>query len=383
MQAVILAAGEGMRVRPLTRSRPKAMIPIANRPIIDYVIHSLVRNGIRDITVVVGYKKEQVIRYLNGLDLPVRVVVQERQLGTAHALKCASHEISGPFLLLPGDNYIDPSSIARIKDEPYAMLVKDHPNPSNFGVVIIREGLVRAIVEKPEFAPSHTVSTGIYSLQQDALDYLESTEIPDAIGSMLQDGIPIKAVHADDWQDAIYPWDILKMNGQLLKTLTPRRGGTISREASIHGSVAIGKGTKVGAGTILQGPLVIGNDCDIGPNCCIMPGTSIGSRVVIEPFSYVGSSLLMDDVRIGSHSRIVEVVTAEGCVIADHTSSASSETIFEIGGKVQKAKFGAIIGDTVKSAPFTVFKNCIVGNNVEIREGRTISRMVPDGVVVM
>ena len=95
MQAVILAAGEGMRVRPLTRSRPKAMIPIANRPIIDYVIHSLVRNGIRDITVVVGYKKEQVIRYLNGLDLPVRVVVQERQLGTAHALKCAGHEVSG------------------------------------------------------------------------------------------------------------------------------------------------------------------------------------------------------------------------------------------------------------------------------------------------
>ena len=89
MQAVILAAGEGQRVRPLTRGRPKALIPVANRPIIEYVINAVVKNGIRDIIVVVGYRKEQVIRYLNGLETPVEVVVQDKQLGTAHALKCA------------------------------------------------------------------------------------------------------------------------------------------------------------------------------------------------------------------------------------------------------------------------------------------------------
>jgi glucose-1-phosphate thymidylyltransferase len=163
MQAVILAAGEGKRVRPLTRSRPKAMIPVANRPIIAYVIDALIKNGIRDIIVVVGYRKEQVTRYLNQLDIPIDVIVQDKQLGTGHALKCAESHIVGDFLLLPGDNYIDPLSIARIKSEKNAMLVKEHPNPSNFGVVILRDSCVEQIIEKPEHSPSFMVSTGIFS----------------------------------------------------------------------------------------------------------------------------------------------------------------------------------------------------------------------------
>ena len=111
MQAVILAAGEGKRVRPLTRSRPKALLPVANRPIIEYVIEALLKNGIRDIVVVVGYRKEQVIRSLNEVNVPITIVVQNKQLGTAHALNCAKSHITGDFLLLPGDNYIDPLSI--------------------------------------------------------------------------------------------------------------------------------------------------------------------------------------------------------------------------------------------------------------------------------
>src|SRR5512137_558576 len=111
MQAVILAAGEGKRVRPLTRSRPKAMIPVANRPIIEYVIEALLKNGIRDIVVVVGYREEEVTRFLNQLEIPIEVVVQTKQLGTAHALLCAESKISGDFLLLPADNYIDPQPI--------------------------------------------------------------------------------------------------------------------------------------------------------------------------------------------------------------------------------------------------------------------------------
>jgi NDP-sugar pyrophosphorylase family protein len=114
MQAVILAAGEGTRVRPLTKSRPKGLISVANRPIIEYAIRALHDAGIRDIIVVVGYRREQVTRFLNELDSTIEVVVQEKQLGTAHALKCAEPLIKGNFLLLPGDNYIDPVSVAKI-----------------------------------------------------------------------------------------------------------------------------------------------------------------------------------------------------------------------------------------------------------------------------
>jgi glucose-1-phosphate thymidylyltransferase len=384
MQAVILAAGEGKRVRPLTWSRPKAMIPVANRPIIAYTIDALVKNGIRDIIVVVGYRKEQVTRFLNQLDLPIEVVVQEKQLGTAHALRQAESRIAGDFLLLPGDNYIDAQSVAKIKEIKNAILVKEHPSPSNFGVVTIRDGQVDSIVEKPDHAPSFLVSTGIYSLNKDFFRYVKGNDITDAISCMIEAGTRINAVTADDWQDAIYPWDLLKLNLRLLKHLPAERDGTSSRHATITGPVHIGKGTTIGPNTVISGPVIIGNDCTIGPNCCILPDTSIGSRVTIEPLSLIGNAIVMDDTTISSHSRIVDSVIGERCTLADHTSTETVGGILEIEGIPTRSEFGAIIGDHVKSGSFARFKNCIVGNNVTLEGNRTvISRIIPDSSLVI
>jgi len=379
MQAVILAAGEGKRVRPLTRSRPKALLPVANRPIIEYIIEALLKNGIRDIVVVVGYRKEQVIRFLNELNIPITVVIQNKQLGTAHALNCAKSHITGDFLLLPGDNYIDPHSIGRIKDIKNAMLVKEHPSPSNFGVVLLKDGFVNQIIEKPEHSPSFMVSTGIFSLTKDFFSYISGNDITDAVSSMLTSGEHLQAVVADDWQDAIYPWDLLKMNMRLLKDLPEARDGSISRQTIIIGPVRIGKGTTVGPNTVISGPAIIGDDCEIGPNCCIMPNTSLGSRVKIEPFTFLGKSLIMDDTYVGSHSRIIETVTGQGCRLADHTTISSSASLMNIEGTVIKPEFGAVFGDQVTAGPFTIFNNCIIGNNVTIEGGsRVISRILPD-----
>ncbi|MDD1696653.1 MAG: NTP transferase domain-containing protein [Methanoregula sp.] len=384
MQAVILAAGEGKRVRPLTRSRPKVMIPVANRPIIEYVIEALEKNGIREIIVVAGYRKEQVARYLNQLDLPIEVVVQQKQLGTAHALKCAESLITGDFLLLPGDNYIDAHSIARIKEMKNALLVKEHPNPSNFGVVLLKDGFVTRIIEKPEHSPSFMVSTGIYSLTRDFFSSISGNDITDAISVMIHSGKSLKAVIADDWHDAIYPWDILKMNKHLLKDLTEVHEGSTSRQTTIQGIVRIGKGTTIGPNTVISGPVIIGSDCTIGPNCCIMPNTSLGSRVKIEPFTCIGNSLIMDDTSIGSHSRIIDSVTGQGCRLSDHTTIVTSANLMEIEGMVIKPEFGAVLGDQVNSGPFTIFKNCIVGNNVSIEgERRVISHILPDDSMVI
>ena len=383
MQAVILAAGEGTRLRPLTRSKPKAMIPVANRPVIAHVIDALLANGIRDIIVVVGYRREYVQRFLNSLEVPVTVVVQEKQLGTAHALRAAAPEIRDDFLVLPGDNYIDAASIAKIRGEACAMLVKEHPTPSNFGVVVIRDGLVSGITEKPEEASAHTVSTGIISLPRDALASLVKNEIPDAIMGLIRKGMQMKAIMADDWQDAIYPWDLLKLNQSLLRHITPEKAGRMAGNVTFSGVVHVGAGTAIGPNTTITGPVVIGEDCEIGPGTCILPDTSIGSRVSIEPFTMLGSSLIMDDTSIGSHSRILNSVIGEGCRIGDHASTAESPSLFSIEGRVQKAEFGAVLGDRVSTAPFTVLRTCIVGNGVEIRDGRTITQILPDNTLVM
>jgi glucose-1-phosphate thymidylyltransferase len=359
------------------------MIPVANRPVIEHVIDALLANGIRDIVVVVGYRREIVQRFLNGLDIPVTVVVQEKQLGTAHALRTAAPEITGDFLVLPGDNYIDAASIAKIKNEPCAMLVKDHPSPSNFGVVVVRDGLVADIIEKPEEAPTQTVSTGVLSLPRETLGSLAKNEIPDAVMGLIRKGMRMKAVVAADWQDAIYPWDLLRMNRSLLSRITPKKAGRMSGNIAFSGAVSVGARTTIGPNTTITGPVIVGEDCEIGPGTCILPGTSIGSRVTVGPFTVLGNSLVMDDSSIGSHSSIRDAVIGEGCRIADHASTLPTPSLLSIEGKVQKAEFGAILGDRVTTAPFTVFRTCIAGNGVTIREGRTLSQILPDNSLVM
>jgi glucose-1-phosphate thymidylyltransferase len=311
-------------------------------------------------------------------------VIQEKQLGTAHALQCAESKITGDFLVLPGDNYIDPRSIARIKDTPNAILVKEHPNPSNFGVVLLNNGRVTDIVEKPEHSPSFLVSTGIYCLKKNFFSHIRGTDITDAVSGMIRAGEHIQAVPADDWQDAIFAWDLLKMNRRLLKNLPMAREGTSSRQTIIQGPVSIGKGTTIGPNTVITGPVVIGSDCEIGPNTVIMPNTSIGSRVRLDPFTMIGDAIIMDDTIIGSHSRIIETVVGERCNLADHTSVSTAAGLMDIEGCTIRSEFGAVLGNNITSGPFTVFKNCIVGNNVTIDGQESISsRSIPDGSLVI
>jgi glucose-1-phosphate thymidylyltransferase len=110
-----------------------------------------------------------------------------------------------------------------------------------------------------------------------------------------------------------------------------------------------------------------------------MPNTSLGSRIKAEPFTLIGKSLIMDDTAIGSHSRIIDTVTGQGCQLADHTTISASASLMNIEEEVIKPEFGAVLGDKVISGPFTTFTNCIVGNNVTIEGGnRIISRILPD-----
>lgn len=377
MQAVILAAGEGRRVRPLTRSRPKAMIPVANRPIIAYPIDALLKCGIREICVVVGYRKEQVLRYLNSLDVSFEVVVQEKQIGTANALHCAEQFIHGDFLVLPGDTYVDPVSVGKLASQQNAMLVGKHPHPSEFGVVTVKGGFVEHIVEKPTQAPSFLVNTGVYAFREGIFGMLDTNRITDTLSSMIAQGEKIHAVCAENWIDALYPWHLLAMNKSLLSGVIPRKSGEVSSSAEIHGNVDVGRGTRIGPFSVISGPVVIGENCTIGPHACIMPHTSIGSRVTIEPFTCIGHSIVMDDSVIGSHSRVYDAVIGEGCQLLDNTSTVSSQSIIEIENRIiRTTAFGAVMGDEVRSGPYTTLEGCIVGNNVTIGPRNRIQAMI-------
>ena len=381
LQAVILAAGEGIRLRPLTQNKPKALIPVANKPIIEHTILSLLEAGIRDIIVVVGYRKEQVMRHLSHLSVPVMIVRQTEQLGTAHALLSARDRIAGDVLVLPGDNYIDPDSIRDIARIKNSLMYTTHRQPSNFGVVTIEEDTVTSITEKPVLASRMTVSCGVYHLGAELLNRITLPSLSEAIDDEIRQGTRITAVKAHSWQDAIYPWDLLIMNDRLLPFISPEKSGTISSSVIMQGKVSIGAGTKIGPGTVITGPVIIGDDCTIGPHVVIEPGTSIGSRVKIEPFTVIRRSILMDDVVIASHSSISGSVIGEGCTLGEYTSAMYASGFIPSGDAAIRAGCGVIMGNGVFCKPSVMFENTIVGNEVTI-EGRTDLRFsctrIPD-----
>jgi len=381
VQAVILAAGEGTRLRPLTQNRPKALLPVANRPILQHLVESLLRCGIRDIIVVVGYRKEQVMRHLIGLPVEVRVVEQKDQLGTAHAFLCARPFITGDALILPGDNYVDPASLKAVLERKNSILITTHKHPSNFGVVTVENGLVTAIEEKPVHATRVTVSCGVYHISHDLVAGISASTMTEAVSDCISRGVRFSAVRAHEWQDAIYPWDLLTMNERLLRQVLPSRKGIISGSALIEGPVSIGKGTKIGPYTSIQGPVAIGEDCIIGSHVVLLPGTSIGSRVTIEPFTVIGKSLIMDDCVIASHTSITTAVIGEGCTLGEQTTIACNSGFVEIGMQAVRSSCGVVMGNGVFSSPRVMYENSIIGNDCQVEPATSIafrSRVIPD-----
>ncbi len=170
MKAVILAAGEGSRLKPFTVMRPKVMIPVGDKPILEYVIDALQASGIIDIIMVVGYKREKIMDYFgDGRKWGVNIVYVEQfqQLGTAHALRQVSHMINDRFLVINGDTVIDASAIReiiKVSSGDAAMLTVTVQKAHQYGVVKTQNQLVKAILEKPKGDDiSNVVNAGVYS----------------------------------------------------------------------------------------------------------------------------------------------------------------------------------------------------------------------------
>ncbi len=384
-QAVILAAGEGQRLRPFTVTKPKTMISIAGKPILQYVVEALAKNGIRNIVIVAGYRREQVFNYMgNGERFGVKIVyiTQEKQLGTAHALMQARSVVEDEFLVLPGDNLIEANTIARfIRMKPQAMLVKKVENTARYGVVTTDGDTVRDITEKPVEAECDIINTGIYSFNRQVFDFIDAElAIPDVMNSMISQGQIIGCQETEGtWLDVVYPWDILSLNNAILRQIPPSLGGTIESGASVKGLVSIGKDTIIRANCYILGPVVIGESCDIGPNVCILPATSIGNNVVISPFSSVENSVIGDDVNIGPGAIIEDSVIDESCLIQGRFTACSGEIEVRANNQFHQVKAGAMLGvgcnlkNNVVAQP-----GVIIGNYTQVQAMKLLSGNLPD-----
>ncbi len=365
------------------------MLSIAGKPIVQYVVESLAQNGIRNIVLVVGYRREQVFDYMGSgekFGVDITYITQERQLGTAHALAQAKAVTESEFLVLPGDNLIEADAIAQfIAVKPEAMLVKRVDNPARYGVVTIENGIVKDIVEKPEEAKSNVVNTGIYVFTTEIFSFIEAQlDIPDVLNNMLAQGKPINAQKTDGtWLDIVYPWDILSLNNAVLRQIRDSLGGTIETGVSLKGLVSVGEDTIIRSNSYIVGPVVIGNNCDIGPNVCILPATSIGDNVVISPFSNVKNSAIGNDVSIGPGCIIQDSVIDKGCVIKGHFTACSDQADVEVDDEHHLVNIGAMLGEGCSLGNNVVAQpGVIVGNHCQVQALKLLSGRLPDKSLV-
>ncbi len=308
MRGLILSGGRGTRLRPITYTSAKQLVPVANKPILFYGLEALAASGIREIGIVVG-DTHQEIRDAVGdgsrWGVAVTYIQQSAPLGLAHAVLTAEEYLRGrPFVMYLGDNLIrEPLAplVLRFRTEaPHAqILLAKVPNPQEFGVAELRDGRVVRLVEKPENPPSDLALVGIYMFDDHVFDAARAIrpswrgelEITDAIQRLIDMGLTVRPhVIEGWWKDTGKLEDLLEANRIILDTLETRVDGVI-QDSELTGKVVVEAEAKI-VGSHVRGPAIIGRGALI-ENAYVGPFTSIGDGVTLRA-SEVEHSIILE-----------------------------------------------------------------------------------------
>ncbi len=369
MKAVILAAGKSTRTYPLTISKPKALLKVADTSIIEYTLSRL--DGLVDeAVIVVGFCAEQIKKKLGSSygKIKLSYAVQKEQLGTGNALLSAEGKVSGKFILLMGDDIYGKEDVKRCAKQKYCILAKKVDDVSSFGEVIEKNGVLSDISEKPESATTGLANTGLYVVDEKIFEVAKKLgkskrgeyELTDAVVELAKNE-KVAVEKAAFWIPLTYPWSLLEANEALLKNIGKDILGEVEKGATVKGEVIVGRNTLIRAGSYLEGPVIIGNNCDIGPNCYIRPFTSIGNDCRIGNAVEVKASIIMDGTKIGHLSYVADSVIGEkvnfgaGTIIANLRHDGADVKSMVNGKLVStgRRKLGAIMGDNAKAGIHT------------------------------
>jgi len=393
VKAVILAAGEGSRMRPLTYTRPKVMLPIANKPILEHLLIAASEAGIEEFIFVVGYCEAQVRDYFGKGEkwgVSIEYASQKKQAGTADAVRMVQGRIEGRFLLLNGDIIVDSQDIAKILSRRGTVLsVIEVKDATDLGTVEASKRKVVRIYEKVEKPPSLLANAGLYLFTPEVFDAIARTEksprgeyeITSTLQLMIDKGHDVWIQELGSWVSLNYPWDLLTANEMLLKDIKPRNAGTVEENVVLRGTVVIGEDTVVRSGTYIVGPVMIGQRCDIGPNCYIRPATAIGDSCHLGASVEVKNSIIMKGTKVPHLNYVGDSVIGEGCNFGAGTKIANlrldKKEIWVNGVNTKRHKLGAIIGDRVETGiNASINVGSIIGNDAMIGPGAVASGVI-------
>ncbi|TAL52723.1 MAG: glucose-1-phosphate thymidylyltransferase [Nanoarchaeota archaeon] len=378
-QAVLLCAGKSTRTYPLTVDRPKPLLSVANVPILEHNLRQL--EGIVDEALIIaGYEVSQIRDFLSNFKgIKAKVIVQEKQLGTAHAVLQTQPFVRGRFLVLNGDVMYDKKDLVSISKRPLAVLGVQVSEHGKFGMIISKAGYVTSIMEKPAQKVSDLANTGAYVFDERVFDIIKKLKkspsgeyyLTDAIEELAKTSrIELETVKGF-WIHIAYPWDLLSANEFMLAKMKSEvsKNAVIEKGTTIKGNVSIGAGTLVRSGAYIEGPAIIGKNCTIGPNCYVRPGTSIADNAKVGNGCEVKNSILYEASALSHLCYVGDSIIGRrvnlggGTIIANLRHDKQEVSSMVNGALISTGleKFGAVIGDNAKT-----------GINTSIYPGRKI-----------
>jgi len=395
LKAIVLAAGQGERLEPVTHTRPKPFVPVLGKSLILRTIEHLTSLGIKENDIIV-VGNESFRNYFESL--PVNVVYQKEGKGTASALRTVSGIRADDLLIVYGDLYLERDAIKSVLDAgDNAILGVKVPNPKEFGVLVTdSSNNLTAIVEKPENPPSDLINGGVYRLDSDVFSYLDRVgvsprgemELTDAVTAMAREKKVKVVSYSGMWLDVSRPWHVIEINKHELDRVNGEIKGDLEHNVTIKGKVVIEEGAEVKAGTYIEGPAYIGKGASVGPNAYVRPysvlleNSKVGASVEIKEsvimedakvphLSYVGDSVICEHVNLGAGTLIANLRFDEQPVKVTVKGKRESSG---------RKKLGAFIGGYAKTGiNVTILPGVKIGAYAWIYPGSIVDRDVGKG----
>lgn len=328
-----MAGGKGSRIRPLTLSRPKPLIPVANRPMIEYVVEKVKKAGCKELVVTLSYLKSQV-KTLLGKDYPemdIKYSVEKTPLGTAGGVKKASKYLDDTFFVLSGDVLVDVDleelyRFHKANQALVTMVLTPVDNPRHFGIAVLdEENRIIRFLEKPAASEvfSKIANTGIYVLEPEILDYIDTKKgevdfSKDIFPQLIHEKAGIYGyVHEGYWNDVGRPKTYLQANYDVLnqKIMPEPRGEKLAEGVGRLGRMWVAEDVQIHPKTRIIGPVVIDEGCCIEKNCVLGRNTVIGANVNIEKNSTIKGSVIFPESLIKEGSYLKDCIVDSNCII--------------------------------------------------------------------
>ena len=352
MKGIILHGGHGTRLRPLTHTGPKQLLPIANKPMSEYCVETIRDCGISEIAIIVGGIGSNKVKeyYGDGSKFNVKIsyVEQDEPKGIAHAINlCRNFVGNEKFLVFLGDNIIqksisDISKKFESSDDDALVLLCEVSNPERFGIADVKENKIVKIMEKPKNPPTNLAVTGIYFLTTKIFDifsrlkpsWRNELEITDALQIMLEESNTVNfEMVTDYWKDTGTPDDIIHANAEVLKNMQPYFLGTKDDGVELSGNTMIGNDSTIYGNSKILGPCIIGKNCSIGKNCIIGPNVSVGDNSKLTNCN-IQNSIIMENCLIDSNMKIRNSILASNSTITLDNNNDEKVLLLGEGTKI-------------------------------------------------